>query len=83
MSARWLSQNLSAHDWHWRVASSQELLGSYTNDKELFCRRLVTGDKKWIYHWAMLSRLEFMQWKDVDCPTFTQMCRPPKSTITG
>jgi len=38
----WVSQNLSAHDRHWRVASSQELLGSYTSDKELFCSRLVT-----------------------------------------
>ena len=68
VSARWVSQNLSAHDRHWRVASSQELLGSYTSDKELFCCRLVTGDKTWIYHWAPLSKLEFMQWKDVDRP---------------
>jgi len=22
-----------------------------------------------------LSKLEFMQWKDVDCPTFTQICK--------
>ena len=36
-----------------------------TSDKELFCRRLVTGDKTWIYHWVPLSKLEFMQWKDV------------------
>jgi len=69
VSARWVSQNLSAHDRHWRVASSQELLGSYTSDKELFCCHLVTGDKTWIYHWAPLSKLEFMQWKDVDRPT--------------
>ena len=48
MSARWVFQNLSAHDQHWRVASSQELLGSYTSDKELFGRHLVTGDKTWI-----------------------------------
>ena len=73
VSARWVSQNLSAHDWHWRVASSQELLGSYTSDKELFCCRLVTGDKTWIYHWAPLSKLEFMQWKEVDRPT--QICK--------
>jgi len=52
VSARWISQNLNAHDRHWRVVSSQELLGLYTSDKELFCRRLVTGDKTWIYHWA-------------------------------
>jgi len=51
------------------VASSQEQLGSYTSDKELFCRRLDTGDETWIYHWAPLSKLEFMQWKDVDRPT--------------
>jgi len=60
MSARWVSQNLSAHDWHWRVASSQELLGSYAYDEELFCRRSVTGNKTWIYHWAQLSKLEFI-----------------------
>ena len=48
VSARWISQNLNAHDRHWRVVSTQELLGLYTSDKELFCRRLVT----WIYHWA-------------------------------
>jgi len=51
------------------------LLGSYTSDKELFCRRLVTGDKTWIYHWAPLSKLEFMQWKDLDRPTFTRICK--------
>jgi len=45
VSAHWVSQNLSAHNRHWRMASpsSQELLGSYTSDIELFCRRLVTG----------------------------------------
>ena len=46
VSALWVSQTLSAHDQHWRVALSQELLGSYTSDKELFCRCLGTGDKK-------------------------------------
>ena len=39
---------------------------------ELFCCRLVTGDKMWIYLWAPLSKLEFVQWKDVD-HTFTQI----------
>jgi len=75
VSAHWVSQNLSARDWHWRVASSQELLGSYICDKERFCRRLVTGDKTWIYHWAPISKLEFIQWKDVDRPTFTWICK--------
>jgi len=28
------------------VPSSQELLGSHTCDKELFCRHLVTGEKR-------------------------------------
>ena len=46
----------------------------HTHDKELFCRRLVTGDKTWIYYWGPLSKLEFMQWKDVDSPTFTRIC---------
>jgi len=54
VSVGWVSRNVSAHDRHWWAASSQELLGSYTIDKELFCRRLVTGDKTWIYHWAPL-----------------------------
>ena len=48
VSARQVSQNLSAHtvgDIISRVA------GSYTCDKELFYRRLVTGDKTWIYNW--------------------------------
>jgi len=45
VSARWVSQNLSAHDRHWRVASSHEPLGSCTSDKELVCRRFVAGDK--------------------------------------
>ena len=75
VSARWVSQNLSTHDRHWRVASSQELLGSYTSDEELFCRRFVTGDKTWIYHWVPLSKLEFLQWKDVDRHTFTRICK--------
>ena len=25
-------------------------------------------------YWDLLSKLEFMQWEDVDCPTFTSMC---------
>jgi len=74
VSALWVSQNLCAHDQCQWVASSQELLISYTSDEELFCRRLVTGDKLWIYHWDPLSKLKFMQWKDVYCPTFTSMC---------
>jgi len=45
VSARCVSQNLSAYDRHQEVASSHELLGSCTSDKELFCRRFVTGDK--------------------------------------
>jgi len=36
VSARWVSQNLSAHDPCQWVASSQELLSSYTSDEELF-----------------------------------------------
>jgi len=36
------------------------------------------GDKTWIYHWDPLGKLELMQWKDVDRPTFTRIC---KSTI--
>jgi len=76
VSAHWVSQNLSAHNRHWRMASSQELLGSYTSDIELFCRRLVTGDKTLNYHWAPLSKLKFMQWKDVDLPIFTRICKP-------
>ena len=47
----------------------------HTHDKELFCRRLVTGDKTWIYHKALLSKLEFMPWKNVDRPTFTRICK--------
>jgi len=74
VSALWVSQNLCAHDQCQWVASSQELLISHTSDEELFCRRLVTGDKLWIYHWDPLSKLKFMQWKDVYCPTFTSMC---------
>jgi len=58
VSAPWVSQNLSARDRHWRVASSQELLGSYTCDKEMFCRRFVTGDKKRIYHLAPISKIK-------------------------
>ena len=52
------------------MASSQQLLSSYASDEELFRRRFVTGNKLWIY----LSKLEFIQWKDVDCPTLTSMC---------
>jgi len=49
----------------------------HTRDKELFCCRLVTGDKTLIYHKALLSKLEFMQWKNVDRPTFTRICKSP------
>ena len=56
------------------VASSQELMSSYTSDEELFCCRFITEDKLWIYHSDTLNKLEFMQWKNVYCPTFTSMC---------
>ena len=69
-SAHSVSQNLSHIGGGGFVSSC---LVSYTCDKELFCHRLVTGDKTWIYHWDSLSKLEFTQWKDVDCPTFTQI----------
>ena len=74
VSVLWVSQNLSAHDRCQWVASFQELLISYTSDEELSCHHLVTGDKLWIYEWDPLNKLEFMHWKDVDCPTFTSMC---------
>jgi len=74
VSALWFSQNLSAHDRCQWVASSQELLSSYTSDKELFCCHLQIGYKLWIYHWDSLNELEFIQCKDVDCPTFTSIC---------
>jgi len=45
LCAHWVSQNLSVHDRCQWVASSQELLSSYTSDEELFCCYLVTGDK--------------------------------------
>ena len=71
----YISQNLSAHYRCQWVASSQEMLSSYTSDEELFCRRLVTWDKLWIYHWDPLNKMKFMQWKNVDCLTFTSMCK--------
>jgi len=71
VSALWVSQNLSTYGRCQWVASSQELLSAYTSDEELFCRRLITGDKLWIYHWGPLNKLEFIEWKDMDCPTFT------------
>ena len=77
-------QNLSARDRHWRVASSQELLVLYTSDRELFCHRLVTGDKTCVYHWATLSKLEFvqkLQWKDVYHPTFTWICKSANNWV--
>ena len=89
VSALWVSQNLSARDLRWShtttkqffVTCQQLLRWSHpltpellTSDEKLFCRRLVTGDKLWIYHWDPLNKLEFMQWKDVDCPTFTSVC---------
>jgi len=74
VSIHWVSQNHSAHDRCQWVSSSQELLSSYTSDEELLGHRLVTGNKLWICRWDPLSKLEFMQWKDVDCPTFTSMC---------
>jgi len=43
--------------------------------QELFCRRLVTGDKTQIYYWAPISKLEFVHWKDIDRPTFTRICK--------
>jgi len=43
--------------------------------KNCFVVVWVLGTKRWIYHWAPLSKLEFMQWKDVDRPTFTRICK--------
>jgi len=64
VSARWVSQNLSAHDWHqwWLHHKSSWVHAQVTKN----CFVVV-------YHWAPLSKLEFIQWKEVDCPTFTQI----------
>jgi len=75
VSARRVSQNLSAHDRHWQVASSQELLVHTHVTKNCFVVVWLMGTNMWIYHWAPLSKSEFMQWKDVDCPTFTRICK--------
>jgi len=74
VSARWISQNLRAHYRHQWAASSQELLCLSTSNKELFCHQLITANKMWIYYWDPISKLEFMQWKDVDCPTSAEIC---------
>ena len=59
---------ISAHDRY------LESCCGHTQVTELFCcHRLVTGDKLWIYRLNTLNKLEFMQWKDVDWPTFTSM----------
>jgi len=64
VSARWVSQNLSAHDWHqwWLHHKSSWVHAQVTKN----CFVVV-------YHWAPLSKLEFIQWKELDCPTFTQI----------
>ena len=28
----------------------------------------------WIFQWDPLRKIEFMQWKNVDCATFTEIC---------
>ena len=43
--------------------------------KNCFVVVWFTGDKTWIYHWAPVSKLEFMQWKDVDRPTLIRICK--------
>ena len=35
----------------------------------------LLGTKRGFTTRPLLSKLEFMQWKDVDCPTFTQICK--------
>lgn len=71
VSYRWAPRTLNVRDRHPRVASCQDLLVLYTNDKEKLCRRLVTGDDMWIHHWDPESKLDSMQWKHVNSP-------PPK-----
>jgi len=43
--------------------------------KNCFVVVLVTGVKTWFYHWAPIRKVEFMQWKNVDHPTFTRICK--------
>jgi len=46
MSARWVSQNLSAHDRHQRVASSHELLVHTHATKNCFVVIWLLGTKR-------------------------------------
>ena len=48
VSSRWVPRNLRVHNRYQRVASYQQL-NFYTSDKKKFCRRLVTGDERWIH----------------------------------
>ena len=56
VTSHWVCQHLSAAG-----GFSPELLGSYTCDKQQFCRRLITGTKREFYRWAPLSKLESKQ----------------------
>jgi len=60
VSARWVSQKLSAHDRHWWVASSRELLVHTHVTKNCFVVVWLLGTKCDIYHWDPLNKLEFM-----------------------
>ena len=80
VSSRWVPQNLNVHNRHQRVASCQDLLDLYINDKEKFCCPLVTEDETWIHHLDAESKLKSMEWKHVDSPPPNKFrTQPPAS----
>ena len=71
VSACWDSQNFSAYDRRQWVASVKSCSVHTQVTKNCFVVVWIRGTKTWIHHWDPLSISEFMQWKDVACPTFT------------
>jgi len=66
--ARWVSKELTEEQKNNRVAICQRLLDRYANEGEAFLTRIVTGDEKWVHHFAPESKRQTMEWKHPGTP---------------
>jgi hypothetical protein len=70
-------QQLTEEHKNNRVVICQRLLDCYANKGEDFLKRIVTGDKTWVHHFAPESKRQSMEWKHPGSPVKKKFkCQP-------
>jgi len=71
VSASCVPRQLSAFDWHRRVAGCTVLKERFDREVQDFLDHIITCDKTWVHHFTLESKRASKQWKHAYSP-------PPK-----